>query len=74
MNELTGTRSFFEQPQVQMQQIPVGKGVPLGIEVVSNPKVGIGGAYGTWGDGIDNQHLPALIEQLIGQPLDEQRK
>jgi 3-oxoacyl-[acyl-carrier-protein] synthase III len=74
MNELTGTNSFFEQPHVQMQHIPVGKGVPLGIEVVSNPKVGIGGAYGTWGEACDNQHLPGLIEQLTGQPLDEREK
>lgn len=74
MNELTVTRSFFEQPQVQMQQIPVGKGVPLGIELVSNPRVGIGGAYGTWGEGYDNQRLPGLIEQLTGQPLDERAK
>jgi 3-oxoacyl-[acyl-carrier-protein] synthase III len=74
MNELTGTRSFYEQPQVQVQQIALGKGVPLGIEMVSNPLVGVGGAYGTWGEGIDNEHLPALIEQLIGQPLEEHTK
>jgi 3-oxoacyl-[acyl-carrier-protein] synthase III len=74
MNELTGTNSFFEQPQVQMQHIPVGKGVPLGIELVSNPMVGIGGAYGTWGEACDNQRLPGLIEQLTGQPLDEREK
>jgi 3-oxoacyl-[acyl-carrier-protein] synthase III len=74
MNELTGTNSFFEQPQVQMQHIPVGKGVPLGIELVSNPKVGIGGAYGTWGEACDNQRLPGLIEQLTGKPLDEREK
>jgi 3-oxoacyl-[acyl-carrier-protein] synthase III len=74
MNELTDSSPFFEQPQVQMQRVPVGKGVPLGIETVNNPQVGIGGAYGTWGEGIDNQQLPALIEQLTGHPLGEKEK
>jgi 3-oxoacyl-[acyl-carrier-protein] synthase III len=74
MDELTGTGSFYKQPQVQMQQISVGKGVPLGMELVSNPQVGIGGAYGTWGEEIDNERLPGLIEQLTGQPLDEKEK
>ena len=65
---------FFSRPQVRLEQILVGKGVPLGIELVSNPQVGIGGAYGTWGEAYDNNSLPALIEQRIGEPLNEQEK
>ena len=38
---------FYEQPKVQLYQIPVGGGFPLGIERVSNPRLGLGGAYGT---------------------------
>jgi 3-oxoacyl-[acyl-carrier-protein] synthase III len=61
--------SFFDRPQVQVEQIPVGPGVPLGIERVSNPAVGIGGAYGTWGKCYDNATLPNLIEERLGRPL-----
>ena len=40
--------SFFERSQVETDLIPVGDGVPLGIERVYHPGIGIGGAYGTW--------------------------
>ena len=81
MNELettqatpTASGSFFDRPQVQVEEIPVGHGVPLGIERVSNSEVGIGGAYGTWGKCYDNATLPDLIEERLGQPLrDEER-
>jgi 3-oxoacyl-[acyl-carrier-protein] synthase III len=66
--------SFFNRPGVRVEQILVGQGVPLGIELVSNPKVGIGGAYGAWGEVYDNTSLPALIEQRIGEPLNDQEK
>ena len=70
----TETGSFFDRSQVQVEEIPVGHGVPLGIERVSNPEVGIGGAYGTWGKCYDNAALPNLIEERLGQPLrDEER-
>jgi 3-oxoacyl-[acyl-carrier-protein] synthase III len=61
--------SFFDRPGVLVENIPVGEGVPLGIEAVSNSRIGIGGAYGTWGRGFDNQDLPGLIESRWGQPL-----
>jgi 3-oxoacyl-[acyl-carrier-protein] synthase III len=60
---------FYERPQVQMFNIPVGNGIPFGVERISNPKVGIGGAYGSWGKSYDNQTLPELIEESIGSPL-----
>jgi 3-oxoacyl-[acyl-carrier-protein] synthase III len=73
--DVTGDReSFFSRPHVRLEQILVGKGVPLGIELVSNPEIGIGGAYGTWGDAYDNHNLPALIEQQIGEPLKDQER
>lgn len=69
---ITTIQPFFNQSGVELIEIPVGKGVPLGIQQVSNPQVGIGGAYGTWGEGFDNQALPALIEHRLGAPLQEQ--
>lgn len=61
--------SFFDRPHVHVETIPIGPGVPLGIEQVSNPALGIGGAYGTWGAPYDNAALPALIEDRLGCEL-----
>lgn len=61
--------SFFKRPQVRQEVIPVGGGVPFGVERVANPEIGIGGAYGTWGDSYDNQKLPTIIEHRLGAPL-----
>ena len=61
--------SFYERPQVQVNRIPVGQGVPIGIECVTNPAVGIGGAYGTWGESVDNEGLPHMLEQMLGETL-----
>lgn len=66
--------SFFQRPSVQVDEISIGPGVPIGIERVSHPSVGIGGAYGAWGAAYDNITLPAFIETHLGQPLrDEER-
>jgi 3-oxoacyl-[acyl-carrier-protein] synthase III len=66
--------SFYNNPQVHIEKVPIGDGIPLGIERVSNPSVGIGGAYGTWGESYDNASLPELIENRVGETLtgDEQ--
>jgi 3-oxoacyl-[acyl-carrier-protein] synthase III len=81
MNEIETTQatpaaagSFFDRPQVQVEEIPVGHGIPLGIERVSNPEVGIGGAYGTWGKCYDNAALPNLIEERLGKPLQAEER
>jgi 3-oxoacyl-[acyl-carrier-protein] synthase III len=66
--------SFYERPQVQIEQIPIGGGVPIGIERVTNSVVGIGGAYGTWGDCYDNEDLPRLFERVLGEPLTNDEK
>ena len=65
------TGSFFERPGVQVESIPIGSGVPIGIERVSHPEIGIGGAYGTWGTSCDNASLPALVEDQLGYSLGE---
>ena len=62
---------FYERPGVRVDSIPIGPGVPIGIERVSNPEIGIGGAYGAWGTCCDNAYLPALVEDQLGYSLGE---
>src|ERR1044072_9514616 len=61
--------SFFDRPNVEKGTIEVGQGIPFGIECVSNPAIGIGGVYGTWGQGYDNDSLPGFLEQRLGTPI-----
>jgi len=63
------TTSFYERPGVEMGVIPIGVGVPFGMERVTNLEVGIGGVYGTWGESYDNDTLPAFLEQRLGYPV-----
>ena len=63
---------FYKRAGVEIRTIPVGPGVPLGIEKVSSPILGIGGAYAGWGQVIDNDHLPAFVQERLGETLDEQ--
>jgi hypothetical protein len=65
---------FYDRPTVQMYTIPVGPGIPFGIEQISNPGVGIGGAYGAWGNNYDNTTLSNLIEETLGFPLNDEDK
>ncbi len=68
------TVPFYERPNVRYQVLPIGKGVPFGFEVVSNPQVGIAGVYGAWGTAYDNQRLFEWIAARLGEPLrDEER-
>ena len=66
--------SFFDRPNVEKGLIQVGRGIPFGIERVSNPAVGIGGVYGTWGESYDNDSLPLFLEQRLGRPLSPNEK
>jgi 3-oxoacyl-[acyl-carrier-protein] synthase III len=66
--------SFFDRPNVEKTKINVGQGIPFGMESVSNPAVGIGGAYGAWGHSYDNETLPAFLEQRLGHPLPDREK
>jgi 3-oxoacyl-[acyl-carrier-protein] synthase III len=62
--------SFYDRPQVHMETVLGSIGVPIGIERVTNPLVGIGGAYGTWGEHVDNAGLPNMLERVLGQKLE----
>lgn len=63
--------SFYEQEQVEVDQIPIAGGVPIGIVQVSNAELGIGGAYGSWGETYDNETLPEYLGKRLGAPLTE---
>jgi 3-oxoacyl-[acyl-carrier-protein] synthase III len=66
--------SFYDRPGVEKEVLPIGGGIPFGMERVSNPTVGIGGVYGTWGDSYDNDTLPQFLEQRLGHPLPSNEK
>jgi 3-oxoacyl-[acyl-carrier-protein] synthase III len=66
--------SFFDRPGVETGLIPVADGIPFGSERVTNPSIGIGGVYGTWGASYDNETLPAFIETRLGHPLPANEK
>ncbi|CAG1013724.1 hypothetical protein ANAEL_04782 [Anaerolineales bacterium] len=61
--------SFYDRPNVEKHVIPIGPGVPLGLEAVNNSRLGIGGVYGSWGQSYDNANLPALVAERMGQSL-----
>ena len=65
----TTSTSFFDEAGVEKDVIPVGDGVPFGVKRVTNTDIGIGGAYGTWGQSYDNQSMPAFLEQHLGEPI-----
>jgi 3-oxoacyl-[acyl-carrier-protein] synthase III len=64
--------SFFERPGVQQVILPVGPGIPLGLESISSPELGIGGVYGSWGTSYDNQALRGFIEQRLGESMKDE--
>lgn len=61
--------SFYDRPGVVKDILPIAEGIPFGMERVTNPSVGIGGVYGTWGTSYDNETLPQFLEQRLGHPL-----
>ena len=61
--------SFYDRPGVKLEKLPIGPGVLIGIEQAYNPEIGIGGAYGTWGDSYDNKDLSQVIAKHLGEPL-----
>jgi 3-oxoacyl-[acyl-carrier-protein] synthase III len=65
---------FFDRANVEKGVIQIRQGIPFGIERVTNPAVGIGGVYGTWGDSYDNETLPVFLEQRLGRPLSPNEK
>lgn len=65
--------SFFDRPRVMVDRIQIDggnpEGIPIGIEQVYSPEIGLGGAYGSWGESYDNEALPALVEERMGEKL-----
>jgi 3-oxoacyl-[acyl-carrier-protein] synthase III len=61
--------SFYERPGVQLEKLPIGPGIQVGIEQAFNPALGIGGAYGSWGESVDNQDMSQVIARHLGKPL-----
>ena len=72
-NETKNT-SFFDRQGVEKGVIRIGRSIPFGFERVFNSKVGIGGAYGAWGESYDNTSLPFFVEQRLGHPVPENEK
>ncbi len=66
--------SFFDQAGVERSTIPVADGIPFGIKRVINEQVGIGGAYGTWGQSYDNQQMGQFLENQLGEPVPDSEK
>ena len=66
--------SFYQRPSVRLETLPIAGGIPFGIEIVSNPEVGVGGAYAAWGESFDNNHLNDMITNLLGEPLSDTDK
>jgi len=69
-----GVIPFFEQPAVEVDKISIGNGIPMGMERISSPALGIGGVYGTWGDAYSNENLTEFLEQRLGYPLPADEK
>ncbi|HEY5731678.1 MAG TPA: 3-oxoacyl-[acyl-carrier-protein] synthase III C-terminal domain-containing protein [Anaerolineales bacterium] len=68
-NAISKNMSFYDQPNVENETLPIAGGIPFGMERVSNSSVGIGGVYGTWGESYNNESLPHFLEQRLGRPL-----
>ncbi len=73
-NTPNSVASFFEQPNVETNLIPVADGIPLGIERVHNSEIGIGGAYGAWGQSYDNNTLFDYLEELFSEPFPQEHR
>ncbi len=69
---MTETNSFFERPNVRNETIQIGKGIPFAFESVTNSALGVGGAYGTWGDSYDNARLRDLVSYRRGEYLQDE--
>jgi 3-oxoacyl-[acyl-carrier-protein] synthase III len=65
-------QSFFDLPNINKEIIQVASGIPFGFSSVYNSKLGIGGAYGTWGESYDNLRLRDLVAQRYGELLEDE--
>jgi 3-oxoacyl-[acyl-carrier-protein] synthase III len=69
MSENLRNLSFYDRPNVEKSIIPIGEGVPIGLEGVFSTELGIGGVYGSWGQSYSNANLVGFVEKRIGAPL-----
>jgi len=69
MSEEKKALSFYDRPGVEKEIIPIGGGVPIGIESIFSAELGIGGAYGSWGKSYNNSSMPSFLEDRLGVPL-----
>jgi len=63
--------SFYERPNVESEILPIAQGIKIGIERVTNKALGLGGAYGAWGENFNNQALPEFVGTRLGAELPE---
>jgi 3-oxoacyl-[acyl-carrier-protein] synthase III len=61
--------SFYERPNVESKVLPIAQGIKIGIERVVNKSLGLGGAYGGWGDSYDNLTLSGFVGNRLGEEL-----
>src|SRR5262245_23411629 len=69
MSENLRKLSFYDRPNVEKNIIPIGEGVPIGLEGAYSTELGIGGVYGSWGQSYSNSNLVSFVEKRIGAPL-----
>jgi 3-oxoacyl-[acyl-carrier-protein] synthase III len=69
---LTENPSFFERPNIKKDTIQIETGIPFAIESVTNSALGVGGAYGTWGESYDNIRLRELVSHRRGEILQDE--
>lgn len=63
--------SFYERPNVENDVLNIAEGIKVGIERVTNSALGLGGAYGGWGNNFDNQTLPEFVGNRLGEELSQ---
>jgi 3-oxoacyl-[acyl-carrier-protein] synthase III len=64
-------QSFFERPNIQKEIIEIAGGIPFAFEAVTSSSLGVGGAYGTWGESYDNIRIRDLVAQRSGDTLED---
>jgi len=69
---MSENHSFFERKNVKKETIQVGAGIPFAFESVANSALGVGGAYGTWGESYDNLQLRELVSHRRGETLKDE--
>ncbi len=69
---MSKNESFYSRPNVKKEILNIGSGIPFGFESVKNSALGIGGAYGTWGEDYDNIRLKDLVSYRLGKPLKDE--